>query len=254
MRTRIRPGDHIQTLKDSSAIIAFPGGHTYVMPPNSHIIYEGADPEFSYLRLVMGRLLTNTRMLLTKGTMDIETAQAVAGEKGTVFVTEAEPGRTVVKVIEGAVEVTARATGQAISAEAGEMVVVGDDGVLAPGTFPVPDELATWTPFVMTAPDPGWTGTWQTTWGTMRLLELDGRVTGAYDFEGGRIEGESDDGVVTGRWSEEPTRTAPEDAGQLRLVLAPDGVSFTGAWRYGSTGEWRTDWTGTRVPIPSPAP
>jgi len=96
-----------------------------------------------------------------------------------------------------------------------------------------------------------WSGTWDTNWGTMYLTQSLGHVTGTYDYQGGKIEGYISKNltgdILVGTWSEEPSYAPPDDAGDIEFIMASDFNSFTGHWRYGSSGDWYSDWTGTRV-------
>ena len=70
-------------------------------------------------------------------------------------------------------------------------------------------------------------------------------VTGSYTYDNGKLKGNVGGNKLYGTWSEEPSYTIPNDAGDLEFTMAPDGNSFTGRWRYGFTGEWKT-WNGQR--------
>jgi len=96
-----------------------------------------------------------------------------------------------------------------------------------------------------------WSGTWDSSWGTMYLTQSLGKVTGTYDYQGGKIEGyiskNLSGDILVGTWSEDPSYAPPDDAGDIEFIMSPDLNSFTGQWRYGSSGDWHTDWTGTRI-------
>jgi hypothetical protein len=93
-----------------------------------------------------------------------------------------------------------------------------------------------------------WTGDWRTSYGMIRLTQQgNGTVTGDYDWDQGQISGIINGNVLNGTWNEAPSRQAPTDAGQLQFTMADDCQSFAGQWRYGSSGDWSTDWGGVRV-------
>ena len=96
-----------------------------------------------------------------------------------------------------------------------------------------------------------WSGTWDTNWGTMYLTQSLGKVTGTYEYDDGRIEGyiskNLSGNMVAGTWSEYPSYKPPDDAGDIEFAVSPDGSSFTGRWRYGASGDWNGDWSGTRI-------
>jgi len=113
-------------------------------------------------------------------------------------------------------------------------------------------ETVTVTVISATVVSKDWSGTWDTNWGTMHLTQSQGKVTGTYSWDDGKIEGyiskNLSGDMLAGTWSEEPSYAPPSDAGDFEFIMAPDFNSFTGCWRYGSSGEWEDcDWTGTRV-------
>ena len=97
------------------------------------------------------------------------------------------------------------------------------------------------------APTGIWSGTWETTYGTMVLYQSGNQVTGNYEHSNGIIVGTVSGNVLYGTWSEAPTYTAPDDAGDVQLTISPSGTTFTGSWRYGSSGGWAGSWTGTTI-------
>ena len=93
-----------------------------------------------------------------------------------------------------------------------------------------------------------WGGIWQTTYGQMHLSQTGNQVTGTYENDDGQIVGTVSGNVLTGTWSEAPTYSpANNDAGDVELTISPDGNSFTGHWRYGSSGGWAGSWSGNRI-------
>jgi hypothetical protein len=97
------------------------------------------------------------------------------------------------------------------------------------------------------APTDGWTGTWSTTYGMMYLTQTGNQVTGTYEHSNGHIVGTVSGNVLTGTWSEAPTYSPPDNAGDVQLTISSDGKTFTGGWRYGSSGSWTMNWTGTTI-------
>jgi hypothetical protein len=91
-----------------------------------------------------------------------------------------------------------------------------------------------------------WSGTWDTNWGDMVLQQSGIGISGTYTHDQGKIVGALSGNKLTGTWSEAPSYSPTQDAGDVVLTLSDDGKSFSGEWRYGSTGEWSGDWTGTR--------
>jgi len=93
----------------------------------------------------------------------------------------------------------------------------------------------------------GWAGTWDTNWGTMVLTQVGNQVSGTYTWDSGQINGTVAGNVFTGTWSEAPSYSPPDDAGEVQLTISADGQSISGQWRYDSSGSW-SSWAGTRMP------
>jgi hypothetical protein len=92
----------------------------------------------------------------------------------------------------------------------------------------------------------GWSGKWDSNWGEMVFQQAGSTVTATYTHDQGRIQGTVSGNKLTGTWSEAPTYSPPKDAGDVELTLSDDCNSFSGKWRYGSSGSWG-DWTGKRI-------
>lgn len=88
-------------------------------------------------------------------------------------------------------------------------------------------------------------GLWKTSYGSMRLVEKDGRITGMYG-PGGHA---TVDGKVEGKQFKFRYKEATA-AGEAVFELAADGKSFTGKWLEDGKKEW-SDWKGARIePVP----
>ena len=103
-----------------------------------------------------------------------------------------------------------------------------------------------------------WTGKWDTTFfryggkehtTVWQLKQLESNVTGTYDWDSGKINirQSKTSGLAIGTWSEAPSYSPPDDAGDIEVQQSQDGNSFTGKWRYGSSGDWIGEWNGTRI-------
>jgi hypothetical protein len=92
-----------------------------------------------------------------------------------------------------------------------------------------------------------WTGNWNTYFGNMTLTQSGNNVVGTYEADSGRINGTVIGNRLMGTWSEAPDFTPPGQAGNLEFNLSDDCNSFSGRWRYGSEGNWSTNWSGTRI-------
>ncbi|MEQ8174615.1 MAG: stalk domain-containing protein [Syntrophomonadaceae bacterium] len=92
-----------------------------------------------------------------------------------------------------------------------------------------------------------WTGTWNTSFGEMALVQTGSSVAGTYAYRDGRLSGTAQGNVLTAVWSESPTFTPPDDSGKVVFTMSADGSQFTANWMYGFTGDWWAQpWTGSR--------
>lgn len=96
-----------------------------------------------------------------------------------------------------------------------------------------------------------WTGTWNTDFGQMVLQQSGSTVTGTYTSDQGQIQATASGNKLTGTWTEVPSRMPPSDAGDMEFTISDDCSSFSGNWRYGSSGGWSGSWSGTRTLAPS---
>lgn len=81
----------------------------------------------------------------------------------------------------------------------------------------------------------GWAGGWSSDFGRMSLQQSGSRVSGSYDFKGGRLEGILQGGTLSGTWKQ------TNGSGRFEFRLSADGRSFSGRWGYGQTlsgGSW----------------
>jgi hypothetical protein len=92
----------------------------------------------------------------------------------------------------------------------------------------------------------GWCGTWDTEWGPLELQQSGSSVIGTYTHDQGRIQGTVSGNKLIGTWSESPSYSPPDDAGDFEFTMSDDCGSFNGVWRYGSIGDWSGSWSGTR--------
>jgi hypothetical protein len=89
-----------------------------------------------------------------------------------------------------------------------------------------------------------WTGTWNTSFGSMHLTQSGDRVTGTYAYCDGTatISGTVSGSTLEGTW----TQPCNSRNGRIDFVLATNGSSFTGTWGYGSAAP-TNPWSGTRA-------
>jgi len=82
-------------------------------------------------------------------------------------------------------------------------------------------------------------GLWETSFGRMRLKLEGNRITGAYAYKGGTLDGYLVDGKFKFRYSD-----GADGEGEFSLVKG--GRAFGGRWRADGDKEWR-DWNGFRA-------
>jgi hypothetical protein len=93
----------------------------------------------------------------------------------------------------------------------------------------------------------GYQGKWDTKYGLLLLEESEKKVDGSYSLNGGRIRGTIRGNNLIGKWSQKPSYSEPNDAGDVEFRLSDDGKSFKGRWKFGSTGDWNFDWKGKLI-------
>jgi hypothetical protein len=79
--------------------------------------------------------------------MEVEMSQAVMGIKGTTVVCEETGSTSTLKVLEGTASFTAKATGEEILVNAGEMATATENGLSQLQSFDVDAENASWEEF-----------------------------------------------------------------------------------------------------------
>jgi len=97
-------------------------------------------------------------------------------------------------------------------------------------------------------PDSCWTGAWKSNFGTLSLTRQGNTVQGTYSRENGKLTGTIIGNKLKGQWSEMPTYSPPNDAGEFELEISRDCASFSGSWRYGKGGSaWNGKWSATQT-------
>lgn len=122
LATRIYPGDTVETAKDSEIIFVVNGNNSMILRGNSRLVIEttpkkpvqaAPQPEqgFAASLLITGlRLLTGRLLSVSRDTpMQVNTANATIGIRGTGFYVESEPEQTYFCTCYGTTEVAASA-------------------------------------------------------------------------------------------------------------------------------------------------
>ncbi|MFZ5974255.1 MAG: FecR domain-containing protein [Bacillota bacterium] len=148
-------GTRIKTSDRSSVILSFADMTTFVMKPESEIVLSKPEAGAGPFRLLIGNLWVNMKKGIIDGTMDIEMSQAASGIKGTTFVLEDDGETSTLKVIEGTVEFTSKATGKSVIVKGGESTSATKDGLGDIKTFDANAEMADWAEYGAKMPTEG---------------------------------------------------------------------------------------------------
>lgn len=144
LSTPLHHNDRIKTLTRSGAILSFSDMSTFVMKEDTIIVLDIATEHKSKIMMVAGNVWTNLKKMWTDGSMEIEMNQAVAGIKGTTLICEEANGVSTLKVLEGTVEFTSKATGEAVLVSGGQMVNADEDGLGEIKPFDIEKEMEGW--------------------------------------------------------------------------------------------------------------
>lgn len=144
MGMELRHGDLIITRKDSGVILSYSDMSTYIMGADTEIVLDFPEDKTTKIGIVAGRIWTNLKHMVEDGTMEIEMAQAVSGIKGTTLICEEDGATSILKVIEGEVELTSKITGAMVTVKSGQMIYVTAEEMSEVFTFDIDAELATW--------------------------------------------------------------------------------------------------------------
>jgi hypothetical protein len=135
--------DVIRTGDDSTCVLSLADMTTFIMKPESIIIIGGGTEE-SKLHLIWGKIKTNFKRMMEGGSLEVEMSEAVAGIRGTILITEENENGSTLKVLEGKVEFTSKATGKSEMVGPGEMITATKDGLKEKIQFDTSEEETTW--------------------------------------------------------------------------------------------------------------
>ena len=152
MNTVLCVDDHVKTAEDSTAIIGWADLSTFLLKPESEIVCSSPPSHDSKIGLVLGNIWVNVKKMVKDGTMEVDMSQAVAGIKGTTFVLGETGTASTLKVLEGTVAFTAKASGQTVAVSAGQTVQADKAGLSAVTSFDVTAESADWAKLGASAP------------------------------------------------------------------------------------------------------
>ncbi|MGC9360038.1 MAG: hypothetical protein ACP5G7_06640 [Anaerolineae bacterium] len=138
-----REGDVIWVNHDSGVILGTEGGYLRAKDEASVVIACNEDAP-SKIDLLYGKIVGNLKqMWRSGGQIDWEMSQAVLGIKGTTFILEEDGTSSMVKVLEGTVEVTPRG-GEPISVSGEQAINIADGMVGEVEPLVLVDELSNW--------------------------------------------------------------------------------------------------------------
>lgn len=137
------PGTKIKVGEKSGLLLTFPNTQTDIIvgPETDIVLVDVAQEKMSMEGSPWGKLKASVKKLLKDGSLEIEMSQAVAGIKGTIFSLEDTRDKSTIKVTEGSVAFTSKATGQTQMVNAGETLSADTNGLGQKATFdPVAEE------------------------------------------------------------------------------------------------------------------
>jgi len=135
---------HIKTLENSTAILSFADGSTFILKPESEIILSSAASKDSNFKILWGNMMLNIKKMMKDGSMIQEMSNAAASIKGTILILSETGTESTVKVIEGIVEFKLLDSGQSIEVSKGQSVTASKEGLSEKTTFDPIEELKSW--------------------------------------------------------------------------------------------------------------
>jgi len=144
----LETGSVIKTEAESTAIISFADMTTFCMKPFTTVIIDTPPDKESKMSLLAGKVWMNVKKMVQDGTMHVTLTQAVAGIKGTILVLEENEQESILKVIDGSVEYTAKKDGAVTMVEKGELARANTNGLALKENFDIVAEQNNWQEFV----------------------------------------------------------------------------------------------------------
>lgn len=144
LSTPLHHNDRIKTWTRSGAILSFSDMSSFIMKEDTIIVLDIANEHESKIKLVAGNVWTNLKKLWSDGSMEIEMGQAVCGIKATTLIIEETGNVSTLKVLEGEVEFTSKATGEVEYIGGGQMISADKDGLGEIEPFDIEEEMKGW--------------------------------------------------------------------------------------------------------------
>ncbi len=142
--TPLYHGDLIVTRRRSGAIFSFSDMSTFIMKEDSVIVLDIKNEKTTKIGHLAGVIWINLKKMIEDGSMEVEMGQAIAGARGTTFICEEIDGVSTLKVIEGTVEFTNKASYEAILVSDEQMISADENGSTELVALDVNEELTTW--------------------------------------------------------------------------------------------------------------
>jgi ferric-dicitrate binding protein FerR (iron transport regulator) len=146
---RLVEGEQLRTQAGARLELRFGSGTIVRVGENSSLVLSEAPPMGGRFRakLVFGNFWAHVRKLLVGETFAVETENAVAGVRGTIFRVESGSDVEFVRVYEGRVHVESRHAVQAGELESNHELRIGKDGLRGPSS-PFTPESEEKSPFM----------------------------------------------------------------------------------------------------------
>jgi RNA polymerase subunit RPABC4/transcription elongation factor Spt4 len=117
---------------------------TFVMKEDTTIVLDIATEHKSKIKMLAGNFWINFKKIWTDGSMEIEMSQAVCGIKATTLIIEETDYVSTLKVLEGEVEFTSKATGEVEYVGGGQMISADAYGLGEIEPFDIEEEMKGW--------------------------------------------------------------------------------------------------------------
>lgn len=114
----------LKTGEDSTLRVSLLSGSSFTIKSETEIVVNEARKEKTSVQLLFGNVWANVKKMVKGEEFGFKGSQAVAGIKGTTFIMEETGESTILKVIEGEVELIDTADGKAQTVKTGEVLAV----------------------------------------------------------------------------------------------------------------------------------
>jgi hypothetical protein len=134
----------LKTGEQSTLRVSFGNMSSFVMKPESEIVINQATKEKSNFQLLFGKVWTNIKKMTKGEEFGFKGSQAVAGIKGTTFILQDDGKNTLLKVIEGDVNLKSLSTSEVKRVTTGETITATSNGFNELQKFDITIENTNW--------------------------------------------------------------------------------------------------------------